>query len=291
LHPVAAVATLLTMDRWKFFDITHRDHVVCNPTSLAKLDEVIGLLDLPEGPRVLDIACGKGEWLFRLAARYGRDTGGEGFRAVGVDISPYHIAEARAAAARRAPAAELELLEAGGADYRPAAASFDLVSCLGASWIFGGHRGTLRALRAAVKPGGRVLVGEPFWRSEPDPAYLDWSGMRRADFGSHLENVDAGLQEGLHPLLALVSNGDEWDRYETLQWRAAARHAAANPTDPDVPELLERVSRSRHEYLAWGRETLGWALYLFARGTDEAPRAPGSGRHGLDDGPREAGDP
>lgn len=73
------------------------------------------------------------------------------------------------------------------------------------------------------------------------------------------------MAEGLIPLLALVSNGDDWDIYETLQWRAAARYAALNSDDPDVPELLARVGRSRHEYLTWGRETLGWALYLFGR--------------------------
>jgi len=253
------------MDTWKFYDITHRDHVVCNPTSLPKLDELIELLDLPAAPRVLDIACGKGELLLRLAARYAWGPRGEAFRGVGVDISSFHIAELRAAAARRAPAASLELLEMGGADYRAEPGSFDLACCLGASWIFGGHAGTLRALRDATKIGGQVLVGEPFWRAEPDPAYLAWSGMPRAEFGTHGENVATGVAEGLTPLLALVSNGDEWDRYETLQWRAAARHAAVHPDDPDVPELLARVERNRHEYLTWGRETLGWALYLFGR--------------------------
>ncbi len=252
------------MDTWKFFDITHRDHVVCNPTSLSKLDEVIGLLDLPPDPRVLDVACGKGELLFRVAERVGGASGG-GFRAVGVDISPFFVAELRAAAARRVPAADLEILEMDAADYRPESGSFDLACCLGASWIFDGHCGTLRALREAVRPGGQVLVGEPFWRSEPGPAYLSWSEMRRDHFGTHEENVDTGVAEGLVPLLALVSNGDEWDRYETLQWRAAARYAASHGDDPDVPELLERVERNRHEYLAWGRDTLGWALYLFAR--------------------------
>ncbi len=108
-------------------------------------------------------------------------------------------------------------------------------------------------------------MGEPFWRRQPDAAYLAWARLRRDQFASHAENVQAGVDQGLLPLLALVSNGDEWDRYETLQWRAAARYAAAQPDDPDLPELMERVQRTRHEYLAWGRETLGWALYLFAR--------------------------
>jgi len=26
------------MDMWKFFDITHREHIVCNPSSIEKLE-------------------------------------------------------------------------------------------------------------------------------------------------------------------------------------------------------------------------------------------------------------
>lgn len=252
------------MDSWKFYDITHRDHIICNPTSVAKLDEVVRLLDLPPDASILDIACGKGELLLRLAETYGGPSA-EGFHAIGIDISPFCIEQLRVAATARAPGAELELLEMDGADYQPPGAAFDLASCVGASWTFGGHRATLRALADAVRPGGQVLVGEPFWRSEPDVAYLAWSGTERDSFGSHAANVEAGVSEGLIPFLALVSNGDDWDRYETLQWRAAARYAAVHPDDPDLPELLDRVGRARHEYLTWGRDTLGWALYLFGR--------------------------
>jgi hypothetical protein len=44
------------MDRWKYFDVTHRDHLICNPTSSTKLDEMIQLLKLPDQAGVLDIA-------------------------------------------------------------------------------------------------------------------------------------------------------------------------------------------------------------------------------------------
>jgi len=72
----------------------------------------------------------------------------------------------------------------------------------------------------------------------------------------------------------LVSSDDEWDRYETLQWRAAARYADLHADDPEVTELLARVEKSRREYLSWGRDTLGWALYLFATRQNPAPTAP-----------------
>lgn len=252
------------MDPWKFYDITHRDHVVCNPTSLGKLAELIGLLDLPAGPRVLDIACGKGAFLLGLAERYGGPQG-SGFRGVAVDQSPYCVAELRAAASERVPQADLTILEQDAAAFQPEPGSFDLACCLGASWIYHGMRGTVTALSEAARPGGQVLVGEPYWISPPEDAYLASAGLAREEFGTHTANVEAGVEAGLVPLLALTSNLDEWDRYETLQWRAAARYAVVHPDDPDVPELLARVSRSRHEYLTWGRDTLGWGLYLFGR--------------------------
>ena len=55
------------MDMWKFFNITHREHIICNPMSLVKLEQLIMLLPLKPGARVLDIATGKGEFLIRLA--------------------------------------------------------------------------------------------------------------------------------------------------------------------------------------------------------------------------------
>ena len=98
------------MDTWKYYAITHRDHVVCNPLSVAKLDEMIGLLDLPRGARVLDIACGKGEFLVRLVERYG-------VRGVGVDLSPHFVRDVRSLAEARVPGADLQLLEMDGAAY------------------------------------------------------------------------------------------------------------------------------------------------------------------------------
>lgn len=247
------------MDTWKYFDITHGEHEICNPTSLAKTARLVGLLRLAPGARVLELACGKGELLAQLVEMYD-------VSAVGVDISPYCIRDAKALLAERAPEADVTLLEMDGANYEPdAPQSFDLTVCLGASWIFDGHRGTLAALREMTRPGGQIVVGEPYWRQEPESAYLEMAGMERDTFGTHYENVVTGWELGLELLYTLVSNEDEWDRYEGLQWYASERYARNNPDDPDAPELLSRQRKQQEEYLRYGRETLGWAIYLFRK--------------------------
>ena len=196
-----------------------------------------------------------GEVLTRLAELYG-------VSGVGVDISPYCVADVKQKLQERVSDARIEILNMDGADYK-ADQFFDLAMCIGASWVYKGHRGTLRALKPMTKPGGLVLVGEPFWIKEPEKAYLAAENHTRDMFGTHYENVLAGEEEGLVPLYTMVSNQDDWDRYETLQWYAAAMHAGENEDDPDVPEILARVALGRTNYLRWGRNTLGWALYLF----------------------------
>ncbi len=247
------------MDTWKFYDITHREHVVCNPTSEEKLARLVGLLRLPTHAQVVDIACGKGEFLVRLAEAYD-------VRGAGIDISPFFVAEAERRLEARASAAGITFIQMNGADFRPDEPhQFDLASCIGASWVFGGHAETLEALIRMVKPGGWVIVGEPYWLREPSEDYLEASGVAREDFGSHFSNAEAGERRGLDLVYAIVSGNDDWDTYEGLQWYATAEYASTHPDDPDLAEVVERVEKARATYLRWGRDTLGWAIYMFRR--------------------------
>lgn len=245
------------MDTWKFYDITHREHVVCNPTNGDTLARLVGLLRLPAEARVVDIACGKGEFLIRLAETYG-------IRGIGIDMSPFFIADAQQRLQTRAPGGEVAFRQMNGSDFRPEEPrTFSLASCIGASWVFGGHAGTLDALSGMVAPGGWVIVGEPYWLRQPSAEYLAASGAGRSDFGTHLGNAEAGEVRGLELVHTFVSSRHDWDTYEGLQWYATAEYARCHPDDPDLPELLERVAKGRTVYLRWGRETVGWAMYVF----------------------------
>ena len=247
------------MDRWKYFDITHKMHLICNPMDKEKFYKLCGLLPLGRGSRVLDIACGKGEFLVRLAELHGAS-------GIGVDLSPYCIRDCERKKQERVPEADLVFVEMDGADYTPEEdEKYHLASCIGASWVYGGYHGTLQALQEMTTPGGWVVVGEPFWKREPSDYYLGSQNMKKEDYGSHVGNLRMGEELGNRCVYTLVSDEDDWDHYETLQWLAAEKYVAENPDDPDNEELLSKVLDGKDAYLREGRNTQGWAIYVFKK--------------------------
>jgi len=245
------------MDKWKYFAITHKYHLLCNPMSEEKFERFCETLNLSKDSRVLDIACGKGEVLVRLAGKYG-------ISGVGVDLSPFCIRDCKDKHLERAPKTDLTFIEMDGAKYQPVSGEqFDVTMCLGASWVFENHIGTLRALKQMTKSGGLVIVGEPFWLKEPEADYLEATGMTRDSFRLHEENVYQGEKMGLTCLYTLVSNKDDWDHYETLQWWAVDRYIQSHSEYPDNQELIEKTKIAKENYLKWGRDTLNWGVYIF----------------------------
>ena len=247
------------MDIWKYYDITHKKHRICNPMSKDKLDGLFLLLDIKQGSKVLDIACGKGEPLIRLAELYN-------ISGTGIDISPYHFKDCQKKKNERVPNSDIKLLEMDGAKYKPENNElFDLTMCIGACFVYNGFTGTINALKKMTKPGGMIIIGEPYWLKEPDDEYLKMSGLKKEEFNSHYKNIDTGEKEGLNCIYTLVSSHDDWDHYETLQWWSAYDYVTVNPDDPDNSELLNKINKAKTEYLLYGRDTLGWAIYVFKR--------------------------
>ena len=246
------------MDHAKFTTIAHRNHRFCNPLDPAVLERAMDGLGLRAGDRVVDVGCGKAALLVDLAARH--DIAG-----VGVDINASFLDEGRALAERSGVAKAVTLIEAeaGGLDLPPA--SFALGLCIGSTHALGGYPETLRALGRLVRPGGHVLVGQGYWKRPPDAEYLERLGATADEMTTHEGNVATGVTEGLVAAGAWVSGDDDWDRYEDLYADTVEDYVAGHPADPDAPAMLERIRRWRETYRRWGRDTLGFGLYLFRR--------------------------
>ena len=245
----------------KYHEITGKDLVFLNPSSADKLDRLVELMDLPEGARVLDVGSGKGEALLR-AAMHQKITG------IGVDLSPdfTRVARERAAAIGE-PGRNLQFLAMRGEDYVPEGLC-DAVLCIGASWIFGGMKGTAAQLSEYVKPGGYLAIGEPHLIEQPTADYLAELAAAGSEPDSAMtlaENLLEAESCGIVALYVIPSSQADYDHYEWSRIRAAELYALANPDDPDVPALLKRARTHRDLYLRYARETVGWALYLFKK--------------------------
>ena len=245
------------MDIWLYFDVTHTLHTYCNPVNSGTIQELEQLLELTPQTHVLDIACGMGEMLVGFAER-------RGISGVGVDVSPYAIRRAEDKRVERVPHAKLRFVHERGEAYQPdTGEAFDVAMCVGASWIWSGFEGTLRALMGFAKPGGLIISGEPYWRKQPTPAYLESEKLEESEFFDLASCDKLARSLGLETLWMRQSSEQDWDRYEMLQLAGVDRFARAQPDHPNLAEIRLRVQKSNKAYLRWGREEIGFAFWVF----------------------------
>ena len=254
------------MDPEKFSEIALQQRTINNPLGLETIDRIIALCDPPPGCSVLDVGCGKGALLVRLAE--GRELRGEG-----IDLSRRAIETARARAQQFPLRGRLRFVCGDAGSLGPPAEPYFLAVCLGATQAFGGLRGALSSRSRWTRPGGWVVVGEGFWRRPPESEYLEVLGARPDELNDDLGNLRAGQALGLTLAAHWSSTEAEWDDFEDAYLEGIERYARANPDDPDVPEMLRRIRRWRDGYVRWGRNTLGFGVYAFRTNpSDPGPR-------------------
>jgi hypothetical protein len=248
------------MDKNKYSSIGHRGLSICNPLASSKVDEVIEILQLDVDRTAIDFGAGKSEFLIRLVERYG-------LNATAVELEDGYITEAACLAKGRIPIEKLRIEIGDAREYvktiKPS--SYDLAICMGSTHAFGGYNQTLESLFMSTKTGGSVVVADLYWKAEPDPEYLEFFGVDQDGLGTHVDHIKIAEKRGLVPLWACVASQDDWDRYEWTCIRNRERYVLEHPEDPDCQTILERNRSWRDAYLQWGRDCLGFGMYLFKK--------------------------
>jgi hypothetical protein len=187
---------------------------------------------------------------------------GHGIGGLGVDISAVFVPAAIARAAELGVADRVRFERGDAAQAVPDDASYDVVSCIGATWIGGGLVGTIRLLRPALRADGLMLVGEPYWTEPPPPEALAAFHFGPDEFTSLVGTAQRCESAGMSVVEMVLADGDSWDRYVAGQWWTVDRWLAAHPDHPDAAEMRRFLADSRRVHLAYGRRYLGWGVFV-----------------------------
>ena len=163
---------------------------------------------------MLDIACGKGGPAIVLASTFG-------CRIVGVELRPRSPTRPAARVAARG-LETLVAVETADARELPARARGVGRGALSRrSFVWGNIGDAAAALAPAVRPGGFVAIGEPYWHE----------CRRRGDddFVDLVATVERFPSSGLALTGLIAASEDDWDRYESLHWRALEEWLADHP--------------------------------------------------------------
>lgn len=249
------------MDRNRFSEIAHRNHVFSNPINEAKIMKMIDMVLLKPQDKVIDIGAGKCELLIRLVKKYN-------ISGTAIELYGGAIEEARRNTSGRISVDNIEFIidDANVAIKKFEQEEFDFGICIGSTHALGGLETTLEKMKPLVNGNGYILIGEGYWKQRPSQDYLHaLGGAKETDLKYHDENVRVAEELGLVPLWSYVANEDDWDEYEWLYSSSIENYCHENPNDPDCIAMLERIRAWRKTYLQWGRDTLGFGLYLFRK--------------------------
>ncbi|NUR73384.1 MAG: class I SAM-dependent methyltransferase [Hamadaea sp.] len=247
------------MDLPRHFVIRESGHRIHNPFSPEKLAILGRALGLTPGTTALDLASGSGEMLCTWA----RD---HGLTGTGVDISTVFTAAAQARAADLGVADRVRF-EHGDAAGHVAAEPVDLAACIGATWIGNGVAGTVELLQRSLRPGGLMLIGEPYWRIDPpDQETVEANHTAsKDDFRALPELLEQFGDLGYDVVEMVLADQDSWDRYSGAQWLSIRRWLDENPDDELAESFRAELRDGPARYARFRREYLGWGVFALMR--------------------------
>src|ERR1700759_5072878 len=167
----------------------------------------------------------------------------------GVDISTAFIGAARARAAELGVADRVTFIHGDAAGWvaeQPAG----VAACIGATWIGNGVAGAVELLRRSLRPGGIMLVGEPYWRREPpDQATVDGNyGIGKDDWLPLPELIESFGLLGCDVVEMVLADQAGWDRYAAASWLNIRRWLDANPHHQLADEMRAELASSPARY-------------------------------------------
>jgi hypothetical protein len=105
------------------------------------------------------------------------------------------------------------------------------------------------------------FIGDIYRRRTPLPveSAAHFGGGTPRSLSDAVEALDSG---GLTLIGLIESSVEEWDRYESLHWRASEAWARDNPDHPGRRDFLVRSTADKRRHIQHDRDALGWAMFV-----------------------------
>lgn len=249
-----------TLDIPRIFTISESEHRIHNPFTDEKYATLGRMLRMKPETRILDLGSGSGEMLCTWA----RD---HAITGVGIDMSSLFTAQAKRRAEKLGVSERVHFIHNDAAGY-VANEKCDVAACVGATWIAGGFAGTIELLAQSLKPGGIMLLGEPYWRQLPatDEIAQACGVSSLADFLTLPGLVSTFDELGYDVVEMVLADQEGWDRYEAAKWLTMRRWLEANPDDDFAAEVRAELNIAPKRHVTYAREYFGWGVFaLIAR--------------------------
>jgi len=138
-----------------------------------------------------------------------------------------------------------------------------VAACVGATWIAGGVVGTIELLARSLRPGGIILIGEPYWRQLPPTEDVAKGCLANSisDFLMLPELLVSFGHLGYDVVEMVLADQDSWDRYEAAKWLTMRRWLEANPDDEFAKDVRAKLTLEPERHAAYTRDYLGWGVF------------------------------
>ena len=246
---------MILMDYFELVEISTLHLELTTPAAPEKLWTIGQYLDLDNEKQVIDFGCGYG----RQLELWGKDFGVSG---IGIEIHD-HMCKMAVERIKRAGLSERISIHCENALNFPFERNhFNVASCLRASFIWGGYRKAIKTMKEAIKPGGKLVVGEPYYVTDEIPQeLLKFEG----DLHTEYQLVQISRDEGFDVEFVVRASRDDWDRFASSNWYGLLKWIKENPDHPKRQYVKAHLRKKQEMYFRFQRNLEGWAVYVLTQ--------------------------